>query len=390
MPANLPAEAKHKWNQVSLAKTPEEKIQALQEFLSLVPKHKGTARLCANVKRQIAILRREIEEKKQKKAGKGGPQFFIEKDGAAQVVIVGLTKVGRSSLLSSITKAKVTVSELPYTTQTPVPGMFQYEDIHFQIVEAPAFMRYVTNEKLSNLTLGLCRNADMLVIMVDLTQDPVEQLEIIFSELDKGRINVQKRHSKVDIERRHAGTGLRVILFGRLHGCTVRDAEQILRSYGIMDGIVKIYGDVTLDDVEEAILGGTVDKPSIILANKTDAYGALERLDALKSFVKDSISVIPISCKGNIDVNMLGKEIFSSLNLVRVYTKEPSDRELSSKPFILKKGATIQDLARKIHSEFYEKFSYAKVWAKRLPFSPQKVGSSLILEDGDIVELHMR
>lgn len=390
MPTNLPAEARHKWNQVSLARTPEEKVQVLQEFLSLVPKHKGTARLCANVKRQIAILRREIEEKKRRRAGKRGQQFFIEKDGAAQLVVVGLTKVGRSSLLSSVTNAKVTVSDRPYTTRSPVPGMFQYEDVYLQMVEAPAFTRYATDERLSNLTMGLCRNSDMLIIMVDLTQDPVAQLEIILSELEKGRINVQKRNVKVEIERKPATVGLRVIIFGRLHGCTVRDVEELLRSYKIMDAIVKIYGDITLDDVEEAIFGGTIDKPAIVLANKTDAAGADERLSTLRSFVNGSIQVIPISCKVNVDTKMLGKEIFKSLDLVRVYTKEPSDREPSHKPFILKKHATVQDLAKKIHSEFYEKFSYAKVWAKRLRFSPQKVGLSFILEDGDVVELHIR
>ncbi len=390
MPTNLPAEAKSKWNQVSLARTPEEKIQALQEFLSLVPKHKGTARLCANVKRQISILRRETEDKKKKKGGKRESQFFVEKDGAAQIVILGLTNVGRSSLLSSITNAKVTISERPYTTQTPVPGMFQYEDLYFQMVEAPALMRYAADQRFSSPALALCRNADTLIIMVDLTQDPVGQLKIVLSEMEKSRINVQQRKVKVEIERKHAGIGLRVVLFGRLHGSTVRDVEQLLRSYKIMDAVAKIYGDATLDDVEETILGGSVDKPAIILANKIDVPGVMERLDALKAFVRDSTPVIPISCKGDIDVHMLGREIFRSLDIIRVYTKEPSDREPSSKPYILKKRATVQDLARRIHSEFYERFSYAKVWARRLPFSPQKVGSSFLLEDRDIVELHMR
>jgi len=390
MPANLPAEARHKWNEVTLARTPEQKIRALREFLSVVPKHKGTARLCANVKRQIAVLRREVEEKKSKKAGKRGSQFFIQKEGAAQIILVGLTKVGKSSLLSSLTNAKVEVSDRPYTTQTPVPGMFRYEDIYFQIVEAPAFMRYGANEKLSNLTLALCRNADMLMLMVDLTQDPVEQLRFLLSELDKGRINVQKSCFKVDIERRPAGTGLRVIPFGRLHDFGVRDVEQLLRSYGITDGIVKIFGDVILDDVEEAILGGAVDKPALVIANKIDANGAHEKIDALRAFVGDSIPTVSISCKGSVDLKMLGGEIFRSLNLIRVYTKEPSEKEPSTRPFILRKGVSVQDFARKIHSEFYEKFSYARVWAKRLTFSPQKVGSFFFLEDGDIVELHMR
>ncbi|KPV63756.1 MAG: TGS domain protein [Candidatus Bathyarchaeota archaeon BA1] len=82
--------------------------------------------------------------------------------------------------------------------------------------------------------------------------------------------------------------------------------------------------------------------------------------------------------------------MFKILNMIRVYTKEPGEREPSSKPFILRKDTTIMDLARQIHSDFYENFSYAKVWSKRLPFSPQKVGPAFILEDGDVVEIHTK
>jgi ribosome-interacting GTPase 1 len=103
----------------------------LQEFLSLVPRHKGTARLSVQVKRQIKTLQKEIEEKRDE-SRRSGPRLFLEKEGAAQIVILGPTKVGRSSLLTSITNAKTEVSDYPYTTREPVPGMFQYEDLQFQ------------------------------------------------------------------------------------------------------------------------------------------------------------------------------------------------------------------------------------------------------------------
>ncbi|MDI6690487.1 MAG: 50S ribosome-binding GTPase [Candidatus Bathyarchaeota archaeon] len=131
MPTNLPAEAKRKWAEVSATKNPREKLQLMQEFLSLVPKHKGTTKLCAQVKKQMATLRREIEEKKRRKSGKGGPKFFIEKEGAAQIAILGLTNVGKSSLLKAVTNAKVEVSPNPYRTREPVPGVLNYHDIQF-------------------------------------------------------------------------------------------------------------------------------------------------------------------------------------------------------------------------------------------------------------------
>ena len=117
------------------------------------------------------------------------------------------------------------------------------------------------------------------------------------------------------------------------------------------------------------------------------AYNIVEEL---KKIVGEQIKVLPVSCKTHAGLKSLGKELFESMNLIRVYTKEPSKKEPSAKPFILEKGATILNLAKQIHSDFYRQFSYSKVWSKRLLFSPRKVGSSFSLEDGDIVEIHTK
>jgi len=391
MPTNLPAEAKKKWNEASLARRPQEKLQKLQEFLSLVPKHKGTSRLCAQVKRQIATLRREIEESRRRKVGRGGPKFFLEKEGAAQVVILGPTKVGRSSLLSSVTNAKVEVSDYPYTTREPVPGMLQYEDLQFQLVEAPALVKGSAEGEAWGLqTLGLARNADGLILMVDLSQNPREQLSFILGELEKARILTRKPRARVEIERKHVGAGLRILLFGRLIDCTMQDVETLLKGYRIRDAIVKIHGEATLDDVEDAIFESTVYRPAIIVANKVDTAEATKNLEELKAFLGDKYTLLAVSCEGMFGLEKLGAELFKALDIIRVYTKEPAEKKPSSKPFVLKRGATVADLARQIHTDFYRHFSYAKVWAKRLRFSPQKVGASFILEDKDIVELHAK
>ena len=391
MPTNLPAEAKKKWNEASLARKPQEKLQKLQEFLSLVPKHKGTSRLCAQVKRQMATLRREIEESSRRKVGRGGPRFFIEKEGAAQVVILGPTKVGRSSLLASVTNAKVEVSDYPYATQEPVPGMLQHEDLQFQLVEAPALVKGSAEGEAWGLqTLGLARNADGLILMVDLSRNPREQLSLILGELEKARILTQKPRARVEIERKHVGAGLRVVLFGRLIDCTMRDVEALLKGYRIRDAIVKVHGEATLDDVEDAIFESTICRPAIILANKADTKEATKNLNELKAFLDNKYMLLVVSCKSSFGFEKLGAELFRALDIIRVYTKEPAERKPSPKPFILKRGATIADLAKLIHTDFYRRFSYAKVWAKRLRFSPQKVGASFVLEEKDIVELHAK
>jgi len=391
MPTNLTPEARKKWNEASLARRPHEKLQKLQEFLSLIPKHKGTSRLCAQVKRQIATLRREIEESRKRKVGRGGSRFFIEKEGAAQLVILGPTKVGRSSLLASTTNAKVEVSDYPYTTQEPVPGMLQHEDLQFQLVEAPALVKGAADGEARGLqTLGLARNADGLILVVDLSQNPREQLSLVLGELQKARILTQKPQARVEIEREHVGVGLRIVLFGRLIDCSMQDVEAVLKGYRIRDAMVKIHGKATLDDVEDAIFESTIYRPALVVANKTDRAEATKNLNELIAFTGNKYTVLAVSCKNPFGLEKLGAELFRALDIMRIYTKEPAKKEPSPKPFILTKGSTAADLARLIHTDFYRSFSYARVWGKRLRFSPQKVGASFVLEDKDIVELHAK
>ena len=391
MPTNLPPDAKKKWAEVEATRYPRERLQRMEEFLSLVPKHKGTLKLRGQVKKQMAALRKEIEEKKRKKAGKGVSKFFIEKEGAAQIAILGLTSVGKSSLLMAVTNAKVEVSPNAYTTREPVPGIMDYKDIQFQIIEAPALMEGSAEGRAWGLqTLGLARNADGLILMVDSSQDPVEQLSLILGELEKARIFVSKPKARIDIERRYMGAGMRIILIGRLLDCTMKDVEALLKSYRIMDAVVKISGEATLDEVEEAIFGSAAYKPAIVVVNKIDLEGADAKLSQLGAYVEDKLPILAVSCERRRGLEKLGGVLYRALKIMRVYTKEPSEREFSKRPFILKKGSTVYDLAKSIHSDFSRNFSFAKVWANRLVFSPQKVGSTFALDDGDVVEIHVK
>jgi len=393
MPTNLPPEAKDKWAEVEAARHPREKLQKMQEFLAAVPQHKGTMKLRGQVKKKMALIRKDMEEKKRKGTGKssGGPKFFIEKEGAAQVALLSVTNAGKSCLLSAVTNAKIEVSPNPYTTRISTPAIMNFLDMQFQLVEAPAVMEGSADGRAwGPMTLGLARNADGLIIMVDLANDPVRQLKLVLEELEKARVLVSKPKGRVDIDRRHAGTALRIILTGKLLDSSMREVEALLRSYKINDAIVKITGEVTLDDVEDAIFESTIYKPSLILANKLDVKGAFASLRTLERYVNGKLPIIAASCEEKRGLEKLGKKLFDALDIIRVYTKEPSAKTHSPKPFTLKRGATIADLAKSIHGEFVENFAFARVWAKRLVFSPQKVGIGFALEDGDVVEIHVR
>lgn len=393
MPTNLPPEAKDKWAEVEATNDPKLKLQKYQEFLSEVPQHKGTMKLRGQVKKKMATIRKDLDDKKRKGTGKGGggPKLFIEKEGAAQIALLGMTNVGKSSLLAALTNAKVEVSPNPYTSREPIPSIMSYMDIRFQVVEAPAMMEGSADGKAWGMaTLGSARNADGLIIMVDLSRSPISQLDLILGELEKARVLVSKPKGRVDIDRKHAGVALRIILVGKLIGCSMREVEALLRSYRINDAIVKISGEITLDEIEDAIFESTIYKPALIIANKTDLKGAEANLRRLEAHVNGKLPIIAVSCEKRRGLEQLGEELFKTMDIIRIYTKEPGNKLPSSNPFTLKRGATLQDLAKSIHGEFVKEFAFARVWAKRLVFSPQKVGLSFILEDGDIVEIHTK
>ena len=131
-------------------------------------------------------------------------------------------------------------------------------------------------------------------------------------------------------------------------------------------------------------------KPAVIVANKIDLQKGRSNIRLLEAYVSNQLPIIAVSCKTRQDLGKLGQALFKALDIIRVYTKEPNKKDFSKKPFILKKGATVYDLAKNIHSDFSQKFSFAKIWAQRLVFSPQKVGSTFTLEDKDVVEIRMK
>ncbi|RLF24018.1 MAG: GTP-binding protein [Thermoprotei archaeon] len=385
MPANLPSEAKAKWLKVMEAKTPEEKLKALQEFLAAVPKHKGTEKLISMVRRRMAVLRREIEERRRKRTGTFSP-FSVRKEGDVMVVLLGMTNSGKSSLLRALTNAKPEVSQVPFTTKIPVQGALLYEGVLIQLVEVPALMEGASDGRAWGLqALSLARNADVLMIVIDAQNRPLRQLYTIVKELERARIHVVPRRCEVRLKRIR---GNEIIVVGKLKDCTIDDVRKLLRSYRIYGAIIQINGEATLDDIEEAIFEDIVYKPTIIVVNKVEDPEHMRVVDKLRSLTQGKIPIIGVSCMlGKVPAEEIGSLILKQAKVIRVYTKEPG-KPPSSKPLVLKEGARVIDVAKRIHSFLYENFKYAKVWSKHLPYSPQRVGADFMLHDGDIVEIH--
>jgi len=386
MVTNLPAEAKVKWLKVLEARTTEEKIKALEEFLSAVPKHKGTENLREWATKRLAELREELEERK-KKSARRGLSFLVEKEGAAQVVLVGLPNSGKSLLVQRLTGAKTRVSDIPFSTTFPQVGMLKYEDIYFQLVDTPPILP--GRGPFNNRVMGLCRNADLIMIILDATRDVVKDYLEIRGELESAGILLSKAKGRVEIERYKTGkVGVKVTMMGELVDATIEDVKKLLASYNIHNAHVRVIGRVTLDDVEHAIFGNVQYKPSILLVNKIDAGGE-KAVEYLRKNTDVEGSMLGVSALTGLGLGKLGELIFKELEIIRVYTKSPTSG-VSDKPLILRKGATVLDVAKRIHKDFVENFHYARVWGPSSKYPGERVGLDHILMDKDVVEIHLK
>ncbi len=388
MPTNLPPEAQAKWEEYSKAKTPEEKLQKLREFYALIPKHKGTEKMEKFIKRRMAELREEIERRKARKKSKG-PTLFVEKRGAAQLALVGYTNSGRSTILASLTNARVEVSPNPFTTLRPVEGMMEFKGAQIQVVETPPLIQGGQGGP-SNLAIAIAGNADVLGLVVNALEDPSSQIDELIGLLESRGISLERPSGRVRIRRSRAAPTIIIVNKGKILDGTERDIRKLLSSYGIDRAWVEIEGKVTLEDVEEAVFGEKKYKPFIVFITRTDLLETTSVIEEIEQKYGDkAVMIIPFP-RGLPSKDEIGEAIIRELGLIRVFTKSRNEKKPSDRAVILSRGSTVLDLAGIIHQSFRERFRYAKVWSDRLPYSPMKVGPDFILEDLDIVEIVTR
>ncbi len=324
MPANLTPDYMAADKKFKSATTPHDRLAALEEMLATIPKHKGTEKMQADLKRRIAKLRTEVQQRK-KGAARGKPFYQIDKEGAGQVVLVGGPNVGKSLLLAALTNAEPEVADYPFTTRQPQPGMSNFENVQIQLVDLPP----VTPEFAEGWLFGIIRSADAVLLVVDLSTDD------LLSDTDAVR-------------------------------------EQLAAA------------GITLVAQRSAKPG---EKRTVVVANKLDARGAAGRLVLLREYTADRLPVLPVSAAAGTGLDGLRAETFALLDVIRVYSKPPGKKIDLTAPFILKRGATVLDAAEAIHKDFVAKFKYARLWGKDA-YQGQMVGRDHVLRDGDILELH--
>jgi ribosome-interacting GTPase 1 len=328
MPANLPPDYFEAERRYRVAKTPREKIACLEQMLTIMPKHKGTDKLRADLRRRISKLKDVSQAKKG--AGKRESAFHIDKEGAGQVLVLGPANVGKSALVAALTNASPQVADFPNTTWKPTPGMMPVGNIQIQLIDTPPLDREYIEPEL----MDLIRRADLILLVVDLQTDPMQQLEDTVAMLDEFRI------VPLRLKERYAG----------------------------QPGLTFI--------------------PFLVLANKNDDRSSDENFEILRELLEDDWPMLSVSATTGRNLEALKRTVTARLEIIRVYSKAPGKDPDTSAPFVLKKGSTVADFAGKVHQDFVKKLKVARVWGQSV-FDGQMVQRDHVLHDGDVVELRL-
>ncbi len=324
MPANLTPEYIAAEKNFRMAKTTLEKIACLEEMLSVMPKHKGTDHLRADLRTKIAKLTQSLD----KKTATQRASMMIEKTGAGQVAVIGPPNTGKSQIVASLTKAAPAVAAYPFTTQSATPGMMTYENIQIQLIDTPPLGEQTPEW----WHLNIIRRADGLLLVADLTQDPVAQTEALIARLNEKRIGLGQPPEVVD--------------------------EEAPVNY----------------------------KKALIIGNKADMDNGGVNYRALESRYGEQAPVIAVSAIGQ-GLDELRQKIFRMLDIIRVYTKAPGSKADMTDPIILENGGTLEDAAISVHKDFGKNMKYARIWGSG-KFDGVMVKRDHVLQDGDIIELH--
>ncbi len=323
-PQYLEAEARYR-----AAKTPAEKLAALEEMWRELPKHKSSEKIQAELKKKLSAARQNVQH--HKKGPAQADPFAIPKSGAGQVVLIGTPNVGKSSIVGGLTHAHVKIADYPFATALPVPGMVPFEDILIQLVDTPP----VTVEHVPAGMAGLWHAADALLIVADMSGDAF---------LD--------------------------------------DIETCLRHLG--ERRIALTADPRFRAPEPE---APLNIPGLVLANKMDAAGASGNLELARELLAGRAAIEPLSTRDAALLARVPELLFKLIHVIRVYAKPPGRKPDLAEPFVLAAGSDVHELARRVYHGHEHQVRSARLWGRGVA-DGQNIQLDHVLRDKDIVELH--
>ena len=330
MPANLTPQYLKAEEEYRRAGTPEEELKWLQIMLQEIPKHKGTDKLQAELKRKISEAKKQLQS--ERSTGRKTRGIRIPRQGAGTAILLGGPNAGKSALLRALTRAAPEVAPYPFTTKTPIPGMMPWEDVFVQLIDTPP----ITEDYFESYMHGLIRGADLALLLVDLGSDEgIEDCQAVLDKLSKTKT--------------------------RLSAQSYLDEEDVGLSY----------------------------TRAFLVPNKMDLEEAPIRLELLHELVPLDFPEYPISAEKGIGLEALRNAIYQSLDVVRVYSKLPAAKQPDlERPFTFRRGSTVLDMAEEVHKELARNLKFARVWGSAV-HDGTVVKGDYVLQDKDIVELHV-
>lgn len=359
-----------------------DRVKELEGELAKMQYNKRTQYHYGLVRAKIAMLKQK-EELRQSK----GPQttgYSVRKSGDATVILVGFPSSGKSSLLNAITNADSPVGAYEFTTLSVVPGLLEYKNSKIQILDVPGIVQGAASGKgRGREVLSVMQNADMAIILVD-TLRP-NAYDVIMKEIHDAHLRLNKRRPDVKIKKKMRG-GVQIgktVKLDRLNDETIR---SICKEMRVNNAEVLIRSDIGPDDFIDIVEGNKIYLPGLTVLNKIDLVD-FTRLEEIKHELKPDVC---ISASDGVNLDQLKDAIFDRLDFMRVYCKEAGKKADLDVPMIMRRGNTVGDMCNKLHRDFVKRFRFAKVWGKSAKFPGQTQTLRHVLQEGDIIEIHLK
>jgi small GTP-binding protein len=353
----------------------EERIKELEDEIQKTPHNKATEKHLSRLRSRVAKLKEEQEKRMVKK---GGKKPSLKKSGDATVSIVGFPNVGKSTLINLLTEAKSEVGDYQFTTLDFIPGMLEHKGAMIQLVDLPGLIEDAAKGRgRGREVISIVRASDLVIRMFDVYNT---DFDTIAKELENANIRLDQKPANITIRRTDRG-GLNLSSTGSL-----KDKDlllDILREWGYINAEIVVREDLTPERLVDYLAGNRVYVPSLDVVNKIDMASDAELKTLRKRFPKG----VFISAMENLGMNDLRDHIFKKLTFIRIFLRPQGKETDYSKPLIIRKNSTVEDVCRIIHRDFEERFRYAQIRGKSARFKGQRVGLDHKLEDEDVVTI---